>query len=150
MENNNVIVRPAVHGDADRLWNIECAASPFPWPHKAIVDELLNDRGLNLVAQRTTDGIDGFILSAIVVDDLDIRNIVTHPEFQRCGIARLLMETTLARARERGVIHAYLEVRSKNRAAFGLYSNLGFCVQSIRKNYYAGDGADAFVMHRRV
>ena len=41
-----------------------------------------------------------------------------------------------------------LEVSSKNRNAYNLYSKLGFKIINIRKNYYAD--SDAYVMKLEV
>jgi [ribosomal protein S18]-alanine N-acetyltransferase len=150
MELTNFFVRPCACSDADALWNIDCAASPFPWSRQAIVEELANDCGLHLVAQITPEAISGFIFSSVVAAELDIRNIATHPDMKRRGVARRLMEEAFKLARSRGAIDAYLEVRSKNEAALGLYQSLGFGVQSVRKHYYSVDGDDALVMHRGI
>jgi ribosomal-protein-alanine N-acetyltransferase len=145
-----MIIRPALPQDCDSIQAIERAASSFPWSHDAIAHELSNSSGFNFIAQDDGQTICGFVFSIIVADELSIHNIATHPEFQRRGIARRLLETTIERARERGATNAYLEVRSKNSRAIDLYQKLGFTITSIRKNYYSGDHDDALLMHKRM
>jgi [ribosomal protein S18]-alanine N-acetyltransferase len=145
-----MIIRPAQPQDCGCIQIIEQEASVFPWSHDAIAHELSNPRGLNFIAQDDGQTICGFVFSSIVADEISIHNIATHPKFQRRGIARRLLETTIERARERGAANAYLEVRSKNSRAIDLYQKLGFTVTSIRKKYYSGDHDDALLMHKRM
>ena len=50
----------------------------------------------------------------------------------------------------KGVLKAFLEVRSKNGAAIGLYEKSGFSTQLIRKKYYSDDGDDALIMTKNM
>jgi [ribosomal protein S18]-alanine N-acetyltransferase len=89
----------------------------------------------------------GFLMGAIVADECSIHNCAVDPLFQKQGIGRRLLESALEAARKRGAVHAYLEVRSKNGRAIGLYEKLGFRTVTVRRRYYSGDGDDAFIMH---
>jgi|WetSurMetagenome_2_1015567.scaffolds.fasta_scaffold104471_2 [ribosomal protein S18]-alanine N-acetyltransferase len=144
-------IRLAELTDCSRLHKIGCAASQFPWTIEAIENELQNPYGLNFVMLSPYDRlVCGFIFSVVIADELSIHNLVTHPEFQRRGIAQRLLETTITRARERSAIHAYLEVRSKNIPAVALYNKLGFLTHSVRKKYYSGDNDDALIMNMKI
>jgi ribosomal-protein-alanine N-acetyltransferase len=147
---SRVTIRAASSRDCDRIQDIEQSASPFPWSHDAIARELMKSDGCNFVAQHDGQGLCGFIFSVVVADELCIHHLATLPAFQRRGIARCLFETILEQARDRGAENAYLEVRSKNIPAIGLYEKLGFHVQSVRKQYYCGDNDDALIMHKRI
>ncbi len=48
------------------------------------------------------------------------------PSFRRQGIARLIMQSLLSRARELGLETLQLEVITQNQAAFSLYKSVGF------------------------
>jgi [ribosomal protein S18]-alanine N-acetyltransferase len=134
--------------DRGRILEIERAASPFPWSHRAIEDELANPCGFHFVARDAGMVVVGFILGVIVADEFSIQDVAVHPKVQGQGIGRRLLETALGGAYERGAMHAYLEVRSKNRRAAGLYEKLGFRVVTVRKSYYSGDHDDALIMHK--
>jgi len=53
-------------------------------------------------------------------------DVFTVPEARGRGLARMLCQHLLARARERGARHAYLQVESDNRQARSVYFRLGF------------------------
>jgi len=55
-----------------------------------------------------------------------ICNVVVREEYRRQGIARRLMEETIAEARRQGAEHAVLQVYQDNLAALRLYTDLGF------------------------
>lgn len=55
-----------------------------------------------------------------------IANVGVHPSYQRRGIARKLMQSSMELLRRRGVKHAILQVDVDNAAAIPLYETLGF------------------------
>ncbi len=55
-----------------------------------------------------------------------VSNLAVHPDYRRRGIARRLMEAVVERAERRKAPWVALEVRRDNRAAKGLYEELGF------------------------
>ncbi len=61
-----------------------------------------------------------------------ISNVAVKPSYQRRGIARALMQTTLQYLRERHAKRALLNVRPNNAGAIRLYRNLGFGEVDIR------------------
>jgi ribosomal-protein-alanine N-acetyltransferase len=147
---NQVTIRTASSQDCDRIQSIEQAASPFPLSHDSIAQELNNSNGCNFVALLEDQGLCGFIFSVLIADEISILHLATLPPFRRRGIARRLLETTLEEALKRGAENTYLEVRSKNFPAIGLYEKLGFHRQSVRKKYYCNDNDDAVIMHKRM
>ena len=44
----------------------------------------------------------------------------------------------------------FLEVRTDNAAAIGLYQSVGFAAVGVRKRYYRVSGADAYTMRREA
>ncbi len=70
---------------------------------------------------------------------------------RRQGLAKWMLEAVALWALRRGARHLWLEVRTSNAAALGLYQSQGFRVAGRRKAYYpAGQGQreDALVMSR--
>jgi ribosomal protein S18 acetylase RimI-like enzyme len=62
-------------------------------------------------------------------------NVAVHPDFQRRGIARSLMEACIEEIRQRGGTEVYLQVRERNQGARMLYETLNFCVLSTRTDW---------------
>lgn len=63
-----------------------------------------------------------------------IANVATHPEYRRQGIGRLLTESALQRARERGD-ETWLHVRADNPSAIHIYQQLGFQERARRTSW---------------
>ncbi len=80
-------------------------------------------------------------------DQADIIEVAVLPAFRRRGIARMLMETVLADARQQSVESVFLEVRSSNAPAIALYESLMFERCGVRKNYYSSPREDAVLMY---
>ena len=94
-----------------------------------------------------------FALVRVVTDEAELLTIATHPDHQRQGNARALMDTCHATAAERGARRMFLEVAADNSAARGLYTALGYRQVALRKGYYPRDtapAADALVMAREL
>jgi len=92
-----------------------------------------------------------FALVRVIVDEAELLTIATHPNAQRQGHARALMEMWKTKARQRGAQQAFLEVASDNIAAQRLYHSDGFVQSGLRRGYYPRDGApaaDAVIMTR--
>ena len=72
-----------------------------------------------------------------------------HPDFQRRGIGRALMQHLIDHARKHGLKRLELYVRSDNHAAQALYRGLGFHHEATRAEFVALDDGtfiDDYVM----
>lgn len=85
----------------------------------------------------------------LVVDEVQVINVATHPEHRRRGHARLLLEELVRDARARGAATASLEVRASNAPAIALYGAFGFEPVGVRRRYY-DDGEDAVLMSAKL
>jgi ribosomal-protein-alanine N-acetyltransferase len=77
--------------------------------------------------------------------EYEVHTIGVDSRFQGKGIGRVLLDQLLAIA-DGGTV--FLEVRTDNAAAIGLYESVGFTVVGLRKRYYRVSGADAYTMRR--
>ena len=77
--------------------------------------------------------------------EYEIHTIGVDPGYQGRGIGRRLLDEVLDIAGD-GVV--FLEVRTDNDAAIGLYESAGFVSGGLRKRYYRVSGADAYTMRR--
>ena len=79
--------------------------------------------------------------------EASVHNIGVDPKWQGKGAGRALLRALLARADEFAA-PVYLEVRTDNAAAIGLYEAHGFIRIGMRRRYYWPSGADAYTMAR--
>jgi ribosomal-protein-alanine N-acetyltransferase len=96
--------------------------------------------------QPPASAIAGFIISRLIAGELHINNVAVRPEFRRQGIAAQLLTAVLSAGRSQGARLAFLEVRTGNAAAQGLYQSCGFQVAGRRKRYYNQPVEDALLM----
>ncbi|WP_019695279.1 ribosomal protein S18-alanine N-acetyltransferase, partial [Mycobacterium avium] len=79
--------------------------------------------------------------------EYEIHTIGVDPAYQGRGIGRLMLDRLLEFA-DGGVV--YLEVRTDNEPAIGLYRSVGFEQIGLRRRYYRISGADAYTMRRKA
>lgn len=88
----------------------------------------------------------GFLSSLVAADEWHINNLATHPDFRRQGIGSSLLREGMARARARGAVCGFLEVRASNHIAQAFYHTLGFISWHRRPNYYSEPVEDALIL----
>lgn len=137
-------VRRATPADLDAIMEVERAAHAHPWQRESFEREFTLEWSRIWVA---TEGerVAGFLAFWRVLDELHILDVAVHPDFQRRGIARGMLEMLIALGHAHEVISVLLEVRVSNKPAIALYKRLGFERMGRRKRYY-DDGEDAWVM----
>ena len=86
------------------------------------------------------------IVSWIIVDEMHIATIATHPDFRRQGIGERILRDALQDGMDAGAHLAFLEVRASNEAAQAMYRKFGFTVNGRRPRYYRDNGEDAILM----
>jgi ribosomal-protein-alanine N-acetyltransferase len=139
-------------GDADRCAELEAQLFPGddPWTAVAFVRELESEHN-HYVAARVGDTVVGYAgitrLGRKAPYEYEIHTIGVDPEVQGRGIGRRLLDELLAIAAGGAV---FLEVRTDNAAAIGLYESVGFARVGLRKRYYRVSGADAYTMRREA
>lgn len=120
-----------------------------PWRESAFRAEL--DSGHYYVGAYAESGLVGY--AGISVHgrkgdaEANVHTIGVDPEWQGRGVGRALLRALLARA-DGVAAPVYLEVRTDNEAAIGLYEAHGFTRIGIRRRYYWPSGADAYTMAR--
>lgn len=121
-----------------------------PWSERAFAAEL--DEGHYYLGAYTGDGeLIGYAGLAMAGrephHEASVHNIGVDPAWQGNGIGRLLLRGLLERADAEGY-PVYLEVRTDNAPAIGLYQAHGFVRIGLRRRYYQPSGADAYTMER--
>ena len=69
-----------------------------------------------------------------------IANVATHPDYRRRGIARILTEAAMRRAREKQATSIWLHVRADNQGALTLYRDMGFHERARRTSWQSAPG----------
>ncbi len=145
-----VVCDPLVRADASRCAELEAILfdGDDPWPEVAFVRELAA-RHNRYVGARIDGLLVGYAgiarLGRIPPYEYEIHTIGVDPDYQGRGIGRQMMTDLLDFAGPDGVV--FLEVRTDNIPAIGLYESLGFVQIGMRKRYYR-NGADAYTMRR--
>ena len=138
-------VAPAMSADLDAIDDIERLSFPAPWPRETFAAELAREWARIDVA-RDAGRLVAFCNYWLVVNELHVLAIATHPDVRGRGVARELLRRVLATGVRAGCTLATLEVRRSNAAAIALYERAGFKTVHVRARYYQDDGEDALVM----
>jgi ribosomal-protein-alanine N-acetyltransferase len=88
----------------------------------------------------------GYVCFWVVFDEYRLMNLAVEPRWRRRGIARELMQRSLAWGNDAGARRALLEVRASNLAAIRLYEQAGFRHLGVRERYYTNPIEDALMM----
>jgi ribosomal-protein-alanine N-acetyltransferase len=136
--------------DADRCAELEAQLfdGDDPWPAVAFERELASTRN-HYMGARSAGTLVGYAgisrLGRIPPFEYEVHTIGVDPSYQGQGIGRRLLNELLDFA-SGGVV--FLEVRTDNEAALGLYRSVGFEQIGLRRRYYRVSGADAYTMRR--
>jgi ribosomal-protein-alanine N-acetyltransferase len=138
-------IRPLTPFDAVMMAELEKRCFSLPWSLESIKFELQNPIALYLGA--FIDGaLAGYAGMQLILDEGNITNAASAPEYRRRGIADALMTGLMSAAMERGLRVVTLEVRESNIPAQNLYKKHGFAAVGKRKGYYDEPKEDAILM----
>ena len=139
-------MRPA---DLPAVMRIERRSFTMPW-QEATFRALMRRPSAALLmaelAERAATTVVGFSVLWFAADEAELGDLAVDPEFRGRGIGRLLLEASIATARQRAAGVLYLEVRESNLAARALYDGHGFETVGRRPGYYSEPREDACVM----
>ena len=146
-----IVLRPMELRDVEQVYAIDVLSFSLPWSERSYRFELTENTASHpwvaeAIGPRGERQVVGMIVVWFIVDEAHIATIATHPAFRRMGIARRLLEQTLAEGAALGAVKAFLEVRRSNRAAQTLYQSFGFVVTGVRPKYYLDTQEDALLM----
>ena len=127
-------LRPMRDADLNAVLEVEQSAYEFPWTRSIFRDCLRV--GYYCFVYEGAAGLAGHGIVSVGAEECHLLNICVHPEYQRRGLGRALINFLLLLARRKHAQVALLEVRVSNIAAYKLYMQLGFDEIGIRKDYY--------------
>lgn len=141
-------IRPLISQDIASVAEIERLCFDEPWSENSL-KLLLQEKNIGFVAI-----LDGQVVAygglVTVLDEGQITNIATHPNYRRLGLARRIMRAIDDFSKESGIAYLSLEVREKNQAARSLYSSCGWSEAGIRKNFYSKPLDNAVIMIKEL
>ena len=119
-----------------------------PWSEQSL-GLLIADGGVGFVAL-----VDGAVAAyggmLYVLDEGQITNIATHPDYRRRGLARAVVDALCEYAMEKELCSVFLEVRESNLAARELYRGCGYGEIGTRRRFYRDPTEDAVLMERKI
>jgi ribosomal-protein-alanine N-acetyltransferase len=89
----------------------------------------------------------GMVVGWMLIDEMHIATIATHPDYRRQGIGSKLLLYTLLKSIDEGAKSSFLEVRESNLAAQEMYLKFGYERMGRRKRYYRDNDEDAILMY---
>jgi ribosomal-protein-alanine acetyltransferase len=141
------MIREATAADLDALCALQAPCFPDdPWTRGMLSEELGRGGGIFLVDMGAA-GPTGWAIGWNVLGELHVLQVAVRPDARRSGAGRRLVVELEGRAL--GAETAWLEVRTDNAAAIGLYASAGYVAVGRRPRYYA-DGCDALLMRKSL
>ena len=128
---------------------IEKICFSAPWSVESL--KLLTNEGIGIGMVCHKDGkVCAYGGMLIAVDEGQIANIATHPDYRRQGYGKAVVEALIKYAKNNRLASISLEVRVSNKAAIDLYTSLGFKIEGKRKDFYTAPREDGLVMVYQV
>jgi len=146
---DELIIREMKHEDVTRVLEIERLLFGTPWSEDSFLNEIYKKYAISRVAV-VDENIVGYICANYIPHEAHMLNLAVHQDFQRRGIATLLMNEALKELKKKDCVFIYLEVRASNTGARKFYELFGFEVIDVRKKYYINPKEDALVMMGRL
>ena len=116
-----------------------------PWSEQSLT-LLCGEGGFGVVLFDDAENVLAYGGMLTVLDEGQITNIATHPDYRRRGCGACVLQTLIEQARARGLSTLSLEVRESNAAAIALYQRFGFEIVGKRNHFYTAPREDALVM----
>jgi ribosomal-protein-alanine N-acetyltransferase len=132
--------------DLEQVVAIDRVSFSLPWPARTFQFEVTDNPTSRCWVVEVDKKIIDIIVSWLILDELNIATIATHPDFRMQGVGKKVLLHALKTARDEGVIRSFLEVRESNDAAIKMYTSFGFVEDGRRKEYYKDNNEDAILM----
>jgi ribosomal-protein-alanine N-acetyltransferase len=139
-------IRLMQSADLKSVAAVERAAYQYPWSLGIFRDCLL--AGYYCVVLDVSGSVTGYGVMSIAAGEAHLLNLCVHPNAQRLGYGKRLLEALMLKAAEADADKVFLEVRPSNRIALTLYATAGFAQIGIRPAYYQAENGheDAVIL----
>ncbi len=140
------VIRKMTLDDVEQVVALDRMSFSLPWPVSSFRYELTENLASRCWVAELDGRIAAMLVAWLIVDEIHIATIATHPDFRKQGIGEKLLSFTLQSAKDEGAITSFLEVREGNDAALMMYQKFGYVESGRRKGYYLDNGEDAILM----
>lgn len=113
------------------------AGLPWSWTPERVVRKLADPDTLVLTA-RDAAVLAGFAIMQFGQERAHLSLLAVHPDYQRQGVARRMLEWLTASALTAGIARIHLELREANLGARRFYLKQGFAETARICGYYRG------------
>jgi len=142
----NFMIRKMRLEDIEQVIAIDRLSFSLPWPERSFRFELTDNPASRCWVAEMDGKLVGMIVVWLIVDEVHVATIATHPDFRRQGIAKRLLSHALRQLSNEGAQSSFLEVRASNLAAQEMYRKFGYGESGIRRRYYKDNDEDAILM----
>ena len=143
----NLQIRKMRLEDIPVIVQLDQISFSLPWPERSFRYELTNNPASRSWVAEADGRVVGMIVGWMLVDEMHIATIATHPDYRRQGVASKLLSHILLESIEEGAQTSFLEVRESNFAAQEMYRKFGYEKTGRRRRYYRDNDEDAILMH---
>ena len=143
-------IREMTHDDLGRVIDVEIAAYEHPWTLGIFRDCIRV--GYSCWVYEDNDTVVAYGIVMLSGAEAHVLNLCVHPDYQRRGIGKLLLNHLTQASRESGADTILLEVRQSNVIAMRLYLSADFHQLGVRQGYYPDrDGReDAIILAKSL
>lgn len=128
--------------------DIERLCFSDPWSEEGLA-MLTGERAVAFASVESISGrLAAYAGMVTVLDEGQIVNVATHPDFRRMGCARAVLRALIDYADNNRITMLSLEVRESNAAAISLYTSEGFHAAGRRPRFYTRPTEAAIIMIR--
>lgn len=142
----NIHIRKMTVEDVPAVVKVDQLSFTLPWTERSFHFEVTSNPASRCWVAESGGLIAGVVVAWLLVDEVHIATIATHPDFRRQGIAQALLVHVLKLGAEEGAVSSFLEVRESNLAAQAMYRKFGYEQTGRRPRYYKDNGEDAILM----
>ena len=143
----NPFIRKMTVEDIPAVVQLDHISFSLPWPERSFRFELTANPASRCWVAEVDGHIVGMVVGWLLVDEMHIATIATHPDFRRQGIGSMLLTHILLQSIDEGAQSSFLEVRAGNLSAQEMYRKFGYENAGRRKRYYRDNDEDAILMY---
>ncbi len=136
--------------EAEAVWQVAESAyvEGSPWTVEQFRQSILAANSSFIVASLADGEIVALLIASQTLVEADVYLVAVAKEQQQKGVGEKMFKELIKQSLENNLETIFLEVRESNRAAYQLYSKIGFQEIGRRKNYYSQPTEDALMMKR--